>query len=124
MVDREASDDNMEIIYFILDDFNEDNQEIKSICGDLGYDFEKIITEENILTNEQNGKAKNFEEIKHMSLREDENNLTNNERIDFCLEVIGDIDSHIEKNNKLVVDVDNFTKVLLDYRRKFKEEFF
>ena len=35
MVDREASDDNMEIIDFLLDDFNGDNKEIKSICGDL-----------------------------------------------------------------------------------------
>ena len=34
------------------------------------------------------------------------------------------IDSLIEKNNKLGVDMENFTKVLLDYRRKFKEKFF
>ena len=127
IIDREASDENMEIIDFLLDDLNEDNKEIKSICGDLGYDFddfEKIITEENILTKEQKGKAENFEEIKHMSLREDENDLTNNERIDVFLEAIGDIDSLIGKNNKLGVDVENFTKVLLDYRRKLKEEFF
>ena len=45
-----------------------------------------------------------------MSLREDENDLTNHGRIDLCLEAIGDIDSLIEKN-KLGVYVENFTKV-------------
>ena len=47
MLDREASDDNMQTIDLLLDDFNEDNKKINSVCGDLEYDFydfEKIIT--------------------------------------------------------------------------------